>query len=681
MPLSSFKPAVTYQALIAGLLLAASCSSPQSPLRAPGQPVQVEAQGREMVSRILGDAPNFAASSNGELLTVVSSPVGRGAKTGALVELYWPDLGEDHLWDAYSGVAYEGKFYWLHQFKLESQTVQPDTDIIISRFVSPDGRLQAETRDLVLRKLPVHARNLTVTNRSQQPIKDLSVFFYAYLTANLFPTGDRCTYLPDAGAIHHGENAAHFVWGFDKAPAQFQCGGVKNLITRAKDAMHDAEDGKLNNNSTSAAGAGLGVNGSLATPVVTLAPGQSHSERTLLAAGSDRNAALAALTQARGQSWDNLVAENQSTWNQYLSGQVQPAGMSPDETAVYRRAQIVMKQHSVRTGAHIAGATSTSPPYRFSWPRDGSFIALAQLRSGHPEETRKFLDFMARNQKANGGWAINYHTNGQVFYDFGDRNNEHDQVGTIPWMMLEYARSTNDWSWLQSHWSGIKKACEFLIRYQDQRTGLMGPTRDLWELSTADSWTYSNAAAHAGLVAGAEAAERFGDAAAAAQFKTAAARMKTGIETYLWNEASGYFVRGYNLEGRRQDMKVEAANLALAWPFNVFPADDPRMVKMAQKIQKDLSSPMGGIRRYTGDRYYDGHSWPVTTDWLAIYYSRIGRADLAARLHAANTAFAFQTGSLQLGEQYDETQKRWVSANPLTWSGAKYVLSAIELRR
>lgn len=673
-------------AALAAALLAASCSSPApfaaSRGPAPAEPAlrNVTAQ-REAISAFVGDAPNFAASSNGDLLTVVSSPVGRGAKAGALVELYWPDMGEDHLWDAYSGVSYEGKFYWLHQFKLEGQSVEPDSDIVVSRFSSPDGRLSAELRDLVLRRSPVHARQLTLVNRSQTPIKDLSVTFYAYLTANLFPTGDRCEYLPDVGAIHHFENQAHFAWGFDGAPAQFQCGGVKNFITRAQDAMHDAEDGKLQGNSAANAYAGLGVNGSLATRPISLAPGERHQARSLIAAGPDSQAAVEALSAARGLSWDAMIAENLASWKAYLDKSKLPAGMSPQELAVYRRALIVMKQHSVRTGAHLAAPTSTSPPYRFSWPRDGSFIALAHLRSGHPEEARRFLDFMARNQKANGGWAVNYHTNGQVMYDFGDRNNEHDQVGIIPWMMLEYARASNDWTWLQGHWPGIQRAADFLIRFQDARTGLMGPTRDLWELSTSDSWAYSDAAAWAGLRAAAEAAQRFGDQVSQRRFEAAAAKLKQGIETYLWNEAGGYFARGYNLESRRRDDKVEAANLALAWPFKVLDANDPRMLRMADAIHKTLASPAGGIRRYTGDRYFDGQPWPVTTDWLAIYYSQIGRGADAGRLHAINTTYAHKTGSLQLGEQFDEAKNIWVSATPLTWSGAKYVLSALELKR
>jgi glucoamylase len=667
-----------YLASLALILVGCSSFSPAAAPPASTNPATVTAQ-REAISAILGDSPNFAASSNGDFLSVVSSPDGRGAKAGALVELYWPNLGEDHLWDAYSGVRYNGQFYWLHQFKLDKQWVEPDTDIIVSRFVSPDGKLQAELRDLVLRDAPVHVRNLTLSNRSNQALEDVAVFFYEYLTANLLPQGDHLEYVPASGSLHHYDSNSHFAIGMDKPPAQFQCGGVQNFLTQASDARKDAEDGKLSGNAKVSAYIGLGVNGTLATAPVRLAPGQSLSERSFIAAGANQAIATQQLQRARQMPWEAMVQQNQQSWQTYLNQSRIPAGLSPAEQGVYRRALIVLQQNSAATGAHLAAPTSTSPPYRFSWPRDGSFIALTQLQTGHPEETRKFLEFMARGQKSNGGWAINYRTDGRPWYDFGDRNNEHDEVGTIPWMMVEYARQTGQWSWLQQQWPVIRKACEFLLRYQDFRTGLIGPTRDLWELSSADTWTYSNAAVYAGFKAGAETARRANDSGAAQRYEAAAERIKQGIYKYLWDEKSGYYVRGINTDTLKLDSKVEAANLALVWPFAVFEAQDPRMQKMAEKISTDLATPQGGIRRYTDDRYYDGQPWPVTTSWLAIYYARLGKPDLARRLQAVNTSYAQTTGSLQLGEQYDEKLKRWVSATPLTWSEAKYILTALAL--
>ena len=43
------------------------------------------------------------------------------------------------------------------------------------------------------------------------------------------------------------------------------------------------------------------------------------------------------------------------------------------------------------------------------------------------------------------------------------------------------------------------------------------------------------------------------------------------------------------------------------------------------------------------------------------------------------TRYAAQTDSYQLGEQYDERTKQWVSAFPLAWSEAAYVRTALAL--
>lgn len=103
------------------------------------------------------------------------------------------------------------------------------------------------------------------------------------------------------------------------------------------------------------------------------------------------------------------------------------------------------------------------------------------------------------------------------------------------------------------------------------------------------------------------------------------------------------------------------------------------MVAMADKIYDSLTSPPKGVKRYTGDHYYDGNPWPATTDWLAIHYKKQGKLDRALELHKTVTDYAFSTNSLMLGEQFDEQKKLWVSAFPLTWSEAKYVLGSLEL--
>lgn len=142
--------------------------------------------------------------------------------------------------------------------------------------------------------------------------------------------------------------------------------------------------------------------------------------------------------------------------------------------------------------------------------------------------------------------------------------------------------------------------------------------------------------------------------------------------------AGGAFVRGKRKGGL--DATPESANLALgsAW-FGAFADDDPRMRATAEAIGGRLATLWGGIRRYEGDRYYDGQPWPVSTGWLALYKLSLGDRKAARALFDVMTRYAGQTEALMLGEQFDEAKGRWVSAFPLAWSEAAYVRAALEL--
>ena len=104
-----------------GLALCAACAAPADE--------NVEASEDEVswepVSRALGNPPNFAQLGNGSTMSVVSRAWGRGAKAGALVELYWPHYGEDNLWDSYVGVrTRDAKLRWAHDLELRGQRIR-----------------------------------------------------------------------------------------------------------------------------------------------------------------------------------------------------------------------------------------------------------------------------------------------------------------------------------------------------------------------------------------------------------------------------------------------------------------------------------------------------------------------------------------------------------------------------
>lgn len=629
-------------------------------------------ESREIVSRFTGDSPNFAQMGNGNLLSVVSRDFGRGAKAGALVELYYPLYAQDHLWDSYVGVTEAGEHQWAHDLRLVEQALVPDTGRAVSIFASARYRLTIS--DWVRPHHNAHIRQVTLTNTSGRPLAAPALTFYSFFTLNHLPGRDRLHFDSSVnGLVQEGRGAAVAVLA-DRSVDEWQCGYANVPFTKRQDARKAAEKGVLPGQSE-AGPFPSGVNGALRHHLGNLAPGQSAQATYVIGVGDQAQAAVSQAQAALKLGGNALQMEEAGYWREWL-GRARIPALPEAAQAVYRRALVTLKQHTVDNGAIIAAPTNLNPPYRLVWPRDGSLIALTLLEAGYAEEARQFFPFLESVQKRDGGFAINFFPDGsRALWDFGTSGNEHDQVGLYAWGVQEVYRATGDRAWLNARWPYVRRAAEFLLRVQ-REDGLLGTCRDLWELHHDGSWTFSNAAGWAGLGAAAQTARLMGDVASADRYEAGAVRLKKAVFEQL--VADGQFVRGLRKKGL--DTSLEIANLALgeAW-LRFVPEADPRLVATGTAIQDRLSTGWGGVRRYEGDRYYGGQPWPVATGWLALHRAGMGDRSGAVRLFDVLTRYAHETPSLMLGEQYDEEQGRWVSAFPLAWSEATYVRTALQL--
>ena len=628
------------------------------------------ARGWDPTSTVMGDCPNFAQASNGNMMTVVSREEGRGAKAGALIELYYPTYAHDHLWDAYVGVEVGGKPRWAHDMQLEGQAIAPDTGRITSRFGTADVGLVLE--DVVDPDHDVHVRHVTVTNRGAAPLHAAKLDAYAFFTINELPGGDRLRYDAASHALVQSEGNVAIAMAADVAPDGWHCGLANLPAGPARDAREAAEHGQWDGRAA-AGPAATGVNGALRLPLPELAPGASATVTLSFAAAANEPTALLTARNGLASGWAAVAGRDASRWAAWLGGSLMPTGLDDRARAVYRRALIAIEQHCASNGAIVAAATNLSPLYRFVWPRDGVLTSLALTHAGHPERARAFLAFAEKLQRPDGGFAVNYLPDGsRALWEFGVRGDEHDQAGLFAWGVGQLA---DDTAFAAARWPAVRRACEFLLA-QQRADGLLGPCRDLWELDTDESWTFSNGAAWAGLRAGATLATRQGDNAAAARFTAGATRLEAAIAKEL--VVDGRYARG--TKAGRPDPALEVANLALGHPwFGLVPDTDPRLATLGRDILARLATPDGGVRRHEGDHYYGGQPWPVTTGWLALHEAAAGdRAAARARLETL-TRYAGATGSLMLGEQFDEGRQHWVSAFPLTWSEATYVDAALAL--
>ena len=104
-----------------------------------------------------------------------------------------------------------------------------------------------------------------------------------------------------------------------------------------------------------------------------------------------------------------------------------------------------------------------SRSYDRSWIRDGSLTSAALLRLGHAEEVRRFIDWYARYQRADGYVPCCVSPRG------GDPVPEHDSHGQFIFLIKEYYDFTGDRAFLERMWPNVIKAVEYIDSLRHQR--------------------------------------------------------------------------------------------------------------------------------------------------------------------------------------------------------------------
>lgn len=628
----------------------------------------------EPVSALLGNPPNFAQLSNGNTMTVVARAEGRGAKAGALVELFYPKYAADNLWDSYIGVRSRGvKLAWAHDLTLKNQKIIADTGLVESTFERTG--LSVVIRDVMRPGSDAHLRKVVVTNTSSRALEDVDVAFYAYYMLNNFPGGDRIWLDTAKQALVQQDGDISVATMSSIAPIATHCGFVLWPWGRQKDARAAAESNKLAPCTEATAGV-EGVNGVLASRLGTLAAGASGEVTFAIGMGAAPDAALTAAGSAIDTGFDAVAEEDAGKWTELLGRARIPQALPGQAKGVYTRALITTLQHRVDNGAFIAAPTLTSPVYRFVWPRDGSKTAVDLLEAGLDREAKDFFAFLETLLLADGSFAVNYFPDGsKPLFDFGRDGNENDQPGMLAWGVDRVFSATGDGAWVRERWPAVRRVAEHLLEISP--AGRIAPSRDLWELETGKSWTYAAGSAVAGLEAASRIATEVGQAADAARYYARATEIRGFLETKMV-AAQGYWGRG--IKNDKVDERVEIANLALAsGGFKIYPDTDPKLAKLGDLIGSTLLTHGNGVKRYEGDAYYGGHPWPVAAEWLAMHQLARGNRDKAEGLFTTMTEQARATESLMLGEQFDETNRVWVSAMPLVWSEAAYIHAALTL--
>lgn len=313
-------------------------------------------------------------------------------------------------------------------------------------------------------------------------------------------------------------------------------------------------------------------------------------------------------------------------------------------------------------GAAVAGASTR---WRYVWPRDASFTAVALARTGHQEDAWEVLDFLRRMQEersTRGVLEARYLPDGTGEVPDA-RGPQLDGSGWVLWAVAEWYAASEPGQDREEALARLRplvsRSVEAIRDNVDPLTGLPGVYPDYWEVHETVPTLGTLAPLLLGLRSAEPVLDRLGVRAA-------------GLEALLARGVEEHYAPGYprRLGGRDQDTAVAF----LMPPFA--PADDDVRAAWEQAAQ-GMARPAGGLAPGSGWKR-DGISWTPTTALFALTAAADGDVELArARLDWLD-AHRTARGSLPEKVLADGSPS---AVAPLAWTASLVLLTLDELDR
>ena len=345
-----------------------------------------------MVKELLGTGtPHQGVVGNGSMTACVQPD-------GNLSSLYWPHLGyAEQLKEASAGVFIESprsdRFLWLDGDHWEVRQRYLEHSNMIETAYSGNG-LQVSRTAFVDPQLDVFLTIFRVSAESKDA-RDVHLLLYQNPELDETRWGNATFYDAMHDLVIQYHRSTYFSFGAIGRSSSHQCG-----IDGGKDyARIDCEDGRLENSNSALYRGRRGVDSALAYHIGGVSAGKSRELCYIVAAGGDREQAVARLETARSIGARSLVARSVGHWRSLLK-EVRKTG-GPIHGLVERSTLALLLLCDRETGGIIA-SPSTDPDYRYVWPRDAFYVALALDRSGYHDAAARFYLWCRKAQDRTG---------------------------------------------------------------------------------------------------------------------------------------------------------------------------------------------------------------------------------------------------------------------------------------
>ena len=446
--------------------------------------------------------PRDLPLSNGHLLVTFDSAY-------ALSDIYFPHVGtENHAYRRHSrlGVWVDGEFAWLRDPGWDLSLRYAD-DSLVTKVEATNQRLGVALtiEDAVDFDQDVLVRRFTALSMAGHPV-DVRVYVHLDVALGGNTVGDTVFYHPEYQSIVAYKNQHYLLLG-GRTEGQDHLNG---WTTGQKQSWRDAEDGALD--CLPIAFGSVDCVGELRLgQVKTDAPTVAHA---WIAAGAslDDVGKLRQIVLTRGP--DSLIDRTHKYWQAWVKKDtdLHPGLRDLPEPIqkLYRRSLLIANAHSDYGGAIIASPDSeisdaysprgaSGPPitdifqghenYAYSWPRDGSLVAMALDKAGYASIARAYITFcketavhrlkdgedqayMLQKYLSNGAVASN------VIAWIDDKGEarlpiQEDETALVLIAIRNHYAQTGDWGFVSPLYHPmIVSMANFLVDFRDPETGL-----------------------------------------------------------------------------------------------------------------------------------------------------------------------------------------------------------------
>lgn len=628
---------------------------------------------------------------------------------GQVRDLYFPYVGLENHVAPHSlhriGVYADGRTVWFTDPSWEIEHVCDD-NALIGKVIAQNKSIGVSLTltDVVYNEKNIFIRNISIEN-TFNTTREIKLFFCHEFNLGESTRADTAYFDPRSRTVIHYKGRRVALINAFTTEGQFSEYTVGEFRTHHRDGSYrNAETGKLSGNPIE-----HGNVDSVIALSFTLSPGATRNGYYWLCLGKtiDEVHALNRYVLEKNPAYlTNTTRDYWSAWvNRYNFSFY---GLSPRVVSLFKKSLLFVRAAVDNGGSILASADASmlqagKDTYGYMWPRDGAIAATSLDRAGDPHAAKRFFQFCVNAISSEGYLMHKFLPNlslgsswhpwmrdGQVTFPI-----QEDETAIVLIALLGHYEFSRDLDFIEHIYNPfIKKAADFLCEYRDKTTGLPLESYDLWE-EKYGVHTYTTATVYGALHSAARFAEILGKRQSANHYVRTAEDIKSALLKYLYNEEGGYFLKMVTLhnEGQRGegierlDATVDASSVWGIVRYGVLPVHDERVISSLAKTEERLrtKTAVSGINRYENDLYFraddkaQSNPWIITTLWMTQIATMMAQneSDLARVKNDLDWIASFAPSTGVLPEQLHPHTGKPLSATPLTWSHAEFVLTVI----